>query len=168
MDDPNAVGRISVWKAAVALFTSAEEFANVNRQHSEFGKRQAELAMAPRPAGVPHVSSPEGIKLSALRAVVDVRKATLLTLAISAAVLLLASMVAFWWGALNPSLPWHWGKVFQTAGAAFALWGTLLALSGPQRSWGGGTAAELAHGLVFTVILAIGGALAMFGTLISP
>lgn len=68
-------------------------------------------------------------------------------------------------GAVHPSLPWDSSKVLQSLGGGFALWGTLLAVDGPPKTWGGGSAAERVHTAVFTSLLTIGACVALVGTL---
>ena len=168
MDHPDECGSVSEWKAAFALFTSVEAFGELNRANLESGHQRMRLMMAPRSAGVPHVGSAEGQRLTAIKAALTLRRELAFTCSIAAAMMVLALATGYWSGAVAPSLPWHWGKVYQTAGALFGLWGTLLALRGPYKfGEGGKTLADGVHALVFTVILTIGGALAMLGTLIS-
>ena len=166
LEDPEAVGEVEPWRITWALLTSKEKFATAEAQHLAFGEERMRRLMGPRTG--PHMHSPEGQKFGAFEAATRVRGACIRTLVISLLVLAVALVLAVLLGVVAPNLPWHWGKVSQSGGAVFALWGTLLALNGPYRSAESGTAAAKAHALLFTVLLGIGGALAMFGTLISP
>lgn len=166
LEDPDSVGDVDPWRMAWTLLTSKEKFAAAEAEHIAFGKERMRRLMGPRTG--PHIHSPEGQKLSAFAAATRVRTACIRTFVISVLMLAVAVVLAALLGVIAPSLPWHWGKISQSAGAAFGLWGTLLALDGPYRSAESGTAAAKAHALLFTVLLGIGGALAMFGTLISP
>ena len=162
----DALGSTNLWLAMIALFTSVERFANHDHAHLERSRRRAEIIRLPNTR--PHSHSAAGNRIGAIESAQSVRKECFVTFSISLAVLMLALIGAKYWGAISPTLPLHWGKTLQTAGAAFALWGTLLALRGPSRRWGaGGNTAELVHAHVFTVILSVGGVLGMFGTLIS-
>lgn len=165
-EDPEAVGDVNLWRMTWALLTSKEKFAAAEAEHVAFGKERMRRLMGPRSG--PHMHSAEGQNFSAFAAATRVRGACIRTFVISVLMLAVALVLAVLLGVVAPNLPWHWGKISQSGGAVFALWGTLLALNGPYRSAESGTAAAKAHALLFTVLLGIGGALAMFGTLISP
>jgi hypothetical protein len=166
VDDPEAVGDVSPWRMTWTLLTSKETFAAAEAEHIAFAKERMRRLVGPRTG--PHLYSPEGQRFGAFEAATRVRAACSRTLVLSLITLAVALLLALLLGVVAPNLPWHWGKVSETAGAVFALWGTLLALNGPYRSAESGTEAAKAHALLFTILLGIGGASAMFGTLISP
>ena len=172
MDEPEefkSLDKLNVWNATWALFTSADRFAVIDRERVEQSYRRVELQMLlPALGKEPHRSSEAGRRLTSDENVAAVRGAVATSFAVSTLALACALLAATIYGAVNMALPFHLGKALQTGGGFLAMWGTLLAVNGPARTWSGWNAAERVHTALFTFLLASGGAIAIVGSLISP
>ena len=152
-----------------ALFTNEERFVGMQVDELTRSRGTYDIESKLRQLGVLHrPDTPEDFGPSARRERAHVLGATRRAFWAAAAVAAIAAVIAGMLGALQPSLPAHWGKVLQLAGGSFAVWGTLLAVDRPSHSWSGIRPAERAHTAVYTGLLCIGGALAAVGTLVSP
>lgn len=157
------------WAASWALFTSADRFVQISLERASQGARYTQLgSLLPALGQKPHPSTEEGIRYSAREALAAIRRAVAGSLILSLVAGAVALVVSACLGAVHPDLPWHKGKLLQATGGVLALWGTLLAVDGPARTWSGWTAAEHVHATLYTLLLVTGGFLAVLGTLISP
>ena len=114
----------------------------------------------------PHSSTKAGERLYSDESRLVLKASLGKTFLAAAAATVCALTAAFALGDVHPTLPVHMGKVLQAIGGAFALWGTLFAVSGPEKTWGGGSVPERVHGFMFTCLLGVGGFLAILGTLL--
>lgn len=163
----HALGDVNVLRATWALFSSEELFAEVNHAHVLRGQRRAKLLMElPASGEMPHPSTPAGERLFSNESRKRLIQGLLRTFSLSCSAIAIALLIAGALGAVHPSFPLDPGRAFQTIGGTLALWGTLFAVDGPTKSWGGGTVPERVHSFIFTCLLAIGGALALLGTLL--
>lgn len=167
MNELKVIGDLHVVRATWAMFVSDDKFAQENYAHYERGLKRSELlSRLPAEGKLPHPSSKEGIRLYSDEARATLRRELRNTFAMAAFGAGCAVGIAVAAGEVHPSLPWHVGKVLQTVGGVLALWGTLFALRGPVKTWGGGSAPERVHGFLFTCLLGAGGSLALLGTLL--
>jgi hypothetical protein len=150
--------------AAWTILTSRRRFIAIFVEHRRRAHSVMQLMMSMPVRGLIADDTPKGVEVEATDALAAVRTSVIRGLGLSCAALLVALACGYWLGALSHVLPVHLGKCLQTAGGALALWGTLVALSGPD-----GVANSIprrAHTLIFIVLLSIGGGLAMIGTLL--
>jgi hypothetical protein len=160
---------LNVSLATWRVFVQPERFADMHVAYTvSAAERTTELMAAPAQDRIPHSSTEAGKRRGALISAARLRGATARTFGLAAIACLTAVAAAAALGQVHPSLPWHGGKVLQTVGGLLALWGTLLAVDGPPRSWSGTSAAERVHVAVFTWLLTLGACAALLGTLISP
>lgn len=167
LEELRALGDLNVLRATWALFSSEELFAKENHAHNLRGQRRAELLMElPASGEMPDLSTQAGERLFSDESRKRLIQGLLRTFSLTCSAIVIALLIAGVLGAVHPSIPLHPGRVFQIIGGALALWGTLFALDGPIKSWGGGTVPERVHSFIFTCLLAFGGALALLGTLL--
>ncbi len=160
---------LNTWAATWALLTSEARFVEIHRERQAQSRKSLDIEKRLRRDKLkPQLGTSEETDLVGRTAAAEVRAALLASFGVSAVAVAAALLAGVAWGAVHPSLPWHWGKALQTLGGGLALWGTLLAVRPPPRSWSGWTAAEHVHVALYTWLLATGAVTAIVGTLISP
>ena len=157
--------KVHLLAATRAMLFSEEMFAAHYHDLLVRDRQQAKDELA-RVDGRPHPSTPEGERLQSNQARDGLKAALLSTFIVALTAVLVAIGIAFFLEVLHPTLPSNMGKVLQTIGGGFGLWGTLFALRSPPKSLGGASVPEQVHGFLFTTILGSGGALGIAGTLL--
>ena len=156
--------RENVSRAAWAVLTSRADFVELFKEHRSRAQEAMRLMMSMPVHGMLADGTPQGVEVEATDALIAIRSGLTHSLLASVAALTIAMVAAYAVGAVRLDLPADLGKCLQTAGAAFALWGTLLAVGGPEGV--SHSIPRRTHAVIYTGLLSFGGALAMSGTLI--
>lgn len=156
--------RENIPQAAWAVLTSRERFVALFKDHRRRAHEAMQLMMSMPVRGMIADDTPKGIEIEATDALTAIRAGLTRGFMLAVAALMVAVGAAYALGAVKADLPVHFGKCLQTAGATFALWGTLLALSGPEGV--SHSVPRRVHSFIFSALLSLGGALAMIGTLL--
>jgi len=163
--DPS--GRANLLACLVWLVASQRRFVReFLRQHLRTNLRSADLARLHAAGSFPSSAHVAEWEANALKTKSQMVQGLARSFGQAAGLTGILAMIAWWQGAIDPSLPVSWSRVLQAGGTAVAVWAALFGAGGASPTWKGTTLPELLGPRIAIVLAMTGAVLALWGTLL--